>query len=210
MRRSANRIEGNSPARFRQGAAKYPYLFGSPLSATVWALARSGGGDQLAGVTSDGRLELVHEVRRSVNKLGTKHQRHLDGLALAQLGEAVHVMGADEGGSAEKGGSEEVALMESTTATAAPPPVLHVALGQAARPAVAPPPPYPVSPARVALRTVSWNTHPSVKGHGNWVACGGSAGLVIILPAPKVATRGAASSSEAADDEEVMSVDGDE
>ena len=181
-------------------------MFGSPLGATVWALSQSGGGDRLAGVTSDGRLEMIHEVRRSVNKFSTRHQRYLEGLALAQLGEAMHmhVLGAEKEGSAKERG---MSLADATTATAAPLPVLHVALGPAARPRVAPLAPYAVSPARVALRSVSWNNHPSAKGHGDWVACGGSAGLVIILPAPNVTTRGASASSEAADDAKGMPVD---
>lgn len=185
-------VSGGSENRLKKTAAgpPRPFTFRCASTATVWALAPSGAGECIAGVTSDGRLELVREVRRRINS--RRHQRYLEGQVLAHLEQVPEVnheplhqssaQGERTAAAPHPGGAPLAALDGSQLSEAqASEGLVHVALGAA----VDPPRPGPSLPGpRAALRCVAWNSKRAAAAHGDWIACGGGAGLLLILPAP--------------------------
>ena len=157
-----------------------PFAFGCDVNATVWALSVSAGGERMAGVTSDGRLEVIAEERQRV---GRKHRRTaLLGTAIAQL-----CLVQERSTAEADGASEEVP--PTTTDDAIPTAErdeaaawLHVGLDQAARPAL-PTVAAQFAPSRSALRCVAWC--PDEHEPDEWIAAGGTAGLLLILPATR-------------------------
>ena len=110
-------------------AAKRPFAFGCDHKACVWGMACSMSGEKMAGVTSDGRLELVYEEWEQVTK--TAKQTYLTGKGVVQI-RAVKE---------EEEGEEDCGL--------------HVSLGKAAR--VQMPESSAFAPPKVALRSVAWS-----------------------------------------------------
>ena len=167
-----------------------PFAFGCMPTATVWALAASSGGERLAGVTSDGRLEVVREVRHQLNR--KRYQRHFEGRGLVQLQ------------------SSHDTLTELAFATDDDADVIRVALGKVAQASFMGKPSAAAGGAaaegasempspRYSLRCVAWNSAAATKRHGNWLACGGSAGLLIVLRIGMNAPSDSASNTKASD-----------
>ena len=175
-------VLGNG-SRFRTtaGGPPRPFTFGCAPTATVWALAASGSGEFIAGVTSDGRLELVREVRQRINR--RQHRRYLEGQPMAQLQSVPEV---DPVPPSPSGSRVEVpvplATMDQEQDRAPGSKAsLHVALGHAAK---AFKPGTSLAGPSAALRCVACNSKAAAALDGEWIACGGGAGLLLILPAP--------------------------
>ena len=127
-------------------------VLGCAPTASVCALSVSAGGERLAGVSNDGRLEVFREVRSQLTKKA--FARTLEGVGMLQI-----TTPADE----SPGGT-----------------ALHVALGAAAKAvntAATGGKAYVPSP-QMALRALSWNPN---EHHSEWLACGGDAGLLISM-----------------------------
>ena len=127
-------------------------VLGCAPTASVCALSVSAGGERLAGVSNDGRLEVFREVRSQLTKKA--FARTLEGVGMLQI-----TTPADE----SPGGT-----------------ALHVALGAAAKAvntAATGGKAYVPSP-QMALRALSWNPN---EHHSEWLACGGDAGLLIFM-----------------------------
>ena len=201
------------------------HAFGCDVNATVWALGASCGGDRLAGVTSDGRLEVVAEEyvyvtkkRASTQFCGTGvvqlsicHDAPLssEGSGVSATDPVVNAPGSSLADSPENAQGVEDGMAQepnetgaartgtalvvraacadatpTSSATSEAPRVVHVALGSAARqaqPALSSQCP----PAQQSLRCVAWSPD---EHQEEWIATGGSAGLVLIVPAPHTST----------------------
>jgi WD40 repeat protein len=161
--RATNRHNHSAPNKVERSAR-----LGCAETASVWALALSNSGDRLAAVSSDGRLEIFKESSVHISKRCVR--RHVEGTGVAQLHVAdPHAMLGRSVGSRSAG---------ATMGADDDPPALHIALGPAARALGLPDAPTPLAPPRAALRCASWSTH---MRHGEWLACGGTSGLLLVL-----------------------------
>lgn len=181
------------------GSPKVCTFEGAADTASVWALSAKLGGDQLAGVTSDGQLHVVQQT--SYPRPKAKMWRTIDSTLLAQVlvvdvGEkptaTAAAADADKSKNPREDATADVAARsstrgtrrasrgrKSTSSTAAPAQAapLQVQLLET----MTDPSPFNrvlAAEVRSALRSVDWNPNAECN---EWLACGGCAGVVLVM-----------------------------